>query len=280
MFDFISFGLKDLIDIAAVVFLVFQFYRLIRGTVAVNIFIGILALFILWKVVEAFQMTLLSGILGQFMSLGVIIIVILFQQEIRRFLILIGTNNFFVRHFFSRMRRKRDVPEKIEVREIANACFEMAKTRTGALIVFKKSMFDLKEATAGDAQNIVPTQSILESIFYKNSPLHDGAVVIENGRIVATRVILPVSRDKNLPEEYGTRHRAALGLCHLLFNSVDVPGLDGRHAAAIGIAEKSDAVSVVVSEERGKVSLVKGTTITVMNSAEELEKRLNEELEI
>lgn len=127
MFDFISFGLKDLIDIAAVVFLVFQFYRLIRGTVAVNIFIGILALFILWKVVEAFQMTLLSGILGQFMSLGVIIIVILFQQEIRRFLILIGTNNFFVRHFFSRMRRKRDVPEKIEVREIANACFEMAK---------------------------------------------------------------------------------------------------------------------------------------------------------
>ena len=133
----------------------------------------------------------------------------------------------------------------------------MAKTRTGALIVFKKSMFDLKEATAGDAQNIVPTQSILESIFYKNSPLHDGAVVIENGRIVATRVILPVSRDKNLPEEYGTRHRAA-----------------------IGIAEKSDAVSVVVSEERGKVSLVKGTTITVMNSAEELEKRLNEELEI
>ena len=250
MFDFISFGLKDLIDIAAVVFLVFQFYRLIRGTVAVNIFIGILALFILWKVVEAFQMTLLSGILGQFMSLGVIIIVILFQQEIRRFLILIGTNNFFVRHFFSRMRRKRDVPEKIEVREIANACFEMAKTRTGALIVFKKSMFDLKEATAGDAQNIVPTQSILESIFYKNSPLHDGAVVIENG-------ILPVSRDKNLPEEYGTRHRAA-----------------------IGIAEKSDAVSVVVSEERGKVSLVKGTTITVMNSAEELEKRLNEELEI
>ena len=90
MFDFISFGLKDLIDIAAVVFLVFQFYRLIRGTVAVNIFVGILALFILWKVVEAFQMTLLSGILGQFMSLGVIIIVILFQQEIRRFLILIG----------------------------------------------------------------------------------------------------------------------------------------------------------------------------------------------
>ena len=139
MFDFISFGLKDLIDIAAVVFLVFQFYRLIRGTVAVNIFIGILSLFILWKVVEAFQMTLLSGILGQFMSLGVIIIVILFQQEIRRFLILIGTNNFFVRHFFSRMRRKRDVPEKIEVREIANACFEMAKTRTGALIVFKAS---------------------------------------------------------------------------------------------------------------------------------------------
>ncbi len=109
----------------------------------------------------------------------------------------------------------------------------------------------------GDAQNIVPTQSILESIFYKNSPLHDGAVVIENGRIVATRVILPVSRDKNLPEEYGTRHRGA-----------------------IGFAEKSVAVSVVVSEERGKVSLVKGTTITVMNSAEELEKRLNEELEI
>ena len=257
MFDFITFGIKDLIDITAVVFLVYQLYRLIRGTVAVNIFIGLIALFILWKVVEAFQMTLLSGILGQFMSIGVIAIVILFQQEIRRFLILIGTNNFFVRHFFSKIKRKRNIPEKFEVREIANACFEMAKNRTGALIVFKKSMFDLKEATSGDVQNIVPTQSILESIFYKNSPLHDGAVIIDNGRIIATRVILPVSRDKNLPEEYGTRHRAA-----------------------VGIAEKSDAVSIVVSEERGKVSFVKGTTITVMNSAEELEKRLNEELEI
>lgn len=182
MFDFITFGIKDLIDIAAVVFLVYQLYRLIRGTVAVNIFIGVIALFILWKVVEAFQMTLLSGILGQFMSIGVIAIVILFQQEIRRFLILIGTNNFFVRHFFSKIKRKRNIPEKFEVKEIANACFEMARTRTGALIVFKKSMFDLKEATSGDVQNIVPTQTILESIFYKNSPLHDGAIVIENGR--------------------------------------------------------------------------------------------------
>ena len=123
MFDFITFGIKDLIDITAVVFLVYQLYRLIRGTVAVNIFIGLIALFILWKVVEAFQMTLLSGILGQFMSIGVIAIVILFQQEIRRFLILIGTNNFFVRHFFSKIKRKRNIPEKFEVREIANACF-------------------------------------------------------------------------------------------------------------------------------------------------------------
>ena len=169
-----------------------------------------IVLFLLWKLVEALQMTLLSGILGQFI-------------EHRRtggghtlpagnttFLILIGTNNFFVKHFFSKIKRRRAIPEKIEVKEIVNACFEMAKTRTGALIVIKKSMFDLKEATTGDVQNIVPTQSILESIFYKNSPLHDGAIVIQNGRIVATRVILPVSRDKTLPEEYGTRHRAAI----------------------------------------------------------------------
>ena len=257
MFDFITFGIKDFIDIAVVVLLVFQAYRLVRGTVAVNIFVGMIVLFLLWKLVEALQMTLLSGILGQFMSIGVLAVVILFQQEIRRFLILIGTNNFFVKHFFSKIKRRRAIPEKIEVKEIVNACFEMAKTRTGALIVIKKSMFDLKEATTGDVQNIVPTQSILESIFYKNSPLHDGAIVIENGRIVATRVILPVSRDKTLPEEYGTRHRAA-----------------------IGIGERSDAACIVVSEERGKVSYVKGNTLTIMKDPEELEKRLNEELEL
>ena len=249
MFDFITFGIKDFIDIAVVVFLVFQAYRLVRGTVAVNIFVGMIVLFLLWKLVEALQMTLLSGILGQFMSIGVLAVVILFQQEIRRFLILIGTNNFFVKHFFSKIKRRRAIPEKIEVKEIVNACFEMAKTRTGALIVIKKS--------TGDVQNIVPTQSILESIFYKNSPLHDGAIVIENGRIVATRVILPVSRDKTLPEEYGTRHRAA-----------------------IGIGERSDAACIVVSEERGKVSYVKGNTLTIMKDPEELEKRLNEELEL
>ncbi|MDD4820614.1 MAG: diadenylate cyclase [Flavobacteriales bacterium] len=257
MLEAISFGIKDFIDIAVVVFLVYQAYRLVRGTVAVNIFIGIAALFLLWKLVEALQMTLLSGILGQFMSIGVLALVILFQQEIRRFLMIIGTNNFFVKHLFSRMKRKSNIPEKLDVKEISAACFEMAKTRTGALIVIKKSVFDLNEATVGDVQNIIPTQSILESIFYKNSPLHDGAIVIENGRIVATRVILPVSRDKNLPEEYGTRHRAAVGIC-----------------------EKSDAACIVVSEERGKVSYIKGDTIEVMKDEKELTTHLSEELEL
>ena len=257
MLEAISFGVKDFIDFAVVVFLVYQAYRLVRGTVAVNIFLGIAALFLLWKLVEALQMTLLSGILGQFMSIGVLALVILFQQEIRRFLIMIGTNNFFVKHFFSRIKRRPNIPDKLDVKEIADACFEMAKSRTGAIIVIKKSMFDLSEATIGDVQNIIPTQSILESIFYKNSPLHDGAIVIENGRIVATRVILPVSRDKNLPEEYGTRHRAAIGIC-----------------------EKSDAACIVVSEERGKVSYIKGDTLTIMKDDKELIGRLSEELEL
>ncbi|MBQ2422300.1 MAG: DNA integrity scanning protein DisA nucleotide-binding domain protein, partial [Flavobacteriales bacterium] len=138
-----------------------------------------------------------------------------------------------------------------------SACFEMGKTRTGALIVIKKSSLPLIESSVGDVQNIVPTQSILESIFYKNSPLHDGAIVIENGRIVATRVILPVSRNKNLPEEYGTRHRAAVGIC-----------------------EKSDAACIVVSEERGKVTYIKGETIEVMKDEKELENRIAQELEM
>ncbi len=257
MLESLSFGLKDIIDITVVVFLVYQAYRLVRGTVAVNIFIGIAALFLLYKLVEALHMSLLSGILGQFMSIGVLALVILFQQEIRRFLILIGTNNFFTKHFFSRIKRAPNLPERLDVKEIASACFEMGKSRTGALIVIKKSSLPLIETSVGDVQNIVPTQSILESIFYKNSPLHDGAIVIEDGRIVATRVILPVSRNKNLPEEYGTRHRAAVGIC-----------------------EKSDAACIVVSEERGKVTYIKGETIEIMKDEKELETRIAQELEM
>ena len=251
MFDFITFGIKDFIDIAVVVFLVFQAYRLVRGTVAVNIFVGMIVLFLLWKLVEALQMTLLSGILGQFMSIGVLAVVILFQQEIRRFLILIGTNNFFVKHFFSKIKRRRAIPEKIEVKEIVNACFEMAKTRTGALIVIKKSMFDLKEATTGDVQNIVPTQSILESIFYKNSPLHDGAMIISHKRIKAAGCILPVSHNLEIPKELGLRHRAALG-----------------------VSQETDAMAIIVSEETGGISIAYHGQFHLKLTAEELERML------
>lgn len=226
--------LIDVIDILLVAVLLYQFYNLIKGTGAINIFLGIIAFYIIWKLVRALHMELLSEILGAFISVGFIALIVVFQPEIRRFLFLVGTPNFMSnkpkRFFFWRLRLVN--PNQLEIHHIIDACKKMSETKTGALIVLA-GRNELKSfASTGEAIDARISAQLLENIFFKNSPLHDGAVIIFDNRIVAARCILPVSDKLDLPEGLGLRHRAA-----------------------IGITEQSDALSIIVSEQSGKISI-------------------------
>lgn len=233
---FIPFTLIDFIDIFLVATLMFGIYRATRGTSAPYIFFGIIIICIAWVMVRALNMELLSNILGQVISVGVIALIIIFQPEIRRFLQLIGMRQKefdFIARMFSSSHKKED----INTSPIVSACLDMSNTKTGALIVIRQKddlLFIIENGIAVDANISV---SLLKNIFFKNAPLHDGAVVIEGNRIVAAKCILPVTQS-DVPKDYGTRHRAAIGL-----------------------SELTDAVVVVVSEETGSISIVKGGQI-------------------
>ena len=229
--DFIPFSFIDLIDILLVALFMFGIYRMSRGTNAPYIFTGIIVIYFVWVVVRALNMELLQAILGQLVSVGVIALIILFQPEIRNFLQAIGRRQGpfrFINNFFN----NRSGAES-SLQPIITACSEMSITKTGALIVIAQRS-DLADIVASgitlDAKMTVP---LLENIFFKNAPLHDGAVIIEGRRIVAAKCILPVTQS-DVPKEYGTRHRSA-----------------------IGVSELTDAVVVVVSEETGAISIAK-----------------------
>ena len=233
---FIPFTLIDFIDIFLVAGLMFAIYRATRGTSAPYIFFGIIIVCIAWVMVRALNMELLSNILGQIVSVGIIALIIIFQPEIRRFLQLIGMRQKefdFISRMFSASRKKED----INTSPIVSACLDMSNTKTGALIVIRQKddlLFIIENGIAVDANLSV---SLLKNIFFKNAPLHDGAAVIEGNRIVAAKCILPVTQS-DVPKEYGTRHRSAIGL-----------------------SELTDAVVVVVSEETGALSVVKSGQI-------------------
>jgi len=235
MLDFLDFSFLDVLDIVLVALLLYYIYKLLRGTVAINIFIGITIIFLIWKITVALEMEMLSGILGTLTGGGIVALIVVFQQEIRKFLLMLGTTNFTSkRNFLTQLRfAKSEANIEIDVDTIISTCEAMGKTKTGALIVFERGQkLDFVTST-GDQMNIEVNRPILESIFYKNSPLHDGAIVIKGNTIIATRVVLPLS-DKQLPARFGLRHRAA-----------------------VGITEKSDALCLVVSEETGKISYIK-----------------------
>ncbi len=220
----------------------YQLYKLARGTVAINIFVGLTSIYLVWQIVKALKMEMLSEILGQFIGLGVLAIVIVFQQEIRKFLLFIGSSNLRSRSSFFKQLRffKEKQILKTDVESIVNACFSMSKTKTGVLIVIERnSKLDFLINNSGDKINAEVSQPLLESIFFKNSPLHDGAVIISKNSIVATRVILPVSSSHRIPSRLGLRHRAAFG-----------------------ITENTDAVCLIVSEETGEVSYIREGKIT------------------
>ena len=233
--DFIPFSIIDLIDIVLVATIVFGLYRMTRGTNAPYILTGIVVVYVLWVVVKALNMELLQTILGQIINVGVIAIIILFQPELRNFLQMIGRRQGGF-SFLGRIFNSHGDQEPA-LQPIITACSEMSATKTGALIVIsqRSNLSDIIEG--GITVDARLSVALLENIFFKNAPLHDGAVVVENDRVVAAKCILPVTQSP-VPKAYGTRHRAA-----------------------IGITETSDAIVVVVSEETGGISVAFGGKI-------------------
>ncbi|MCF8381931.1 MAG: diadenylate cyclase CdaA [Bacteroidales bacterium] len=231
---FINIRFLDVLDILIVAIIMYQVYRLVRGTVAINIILAVVLIYLVWGLVKMLKMDLLSNILGQIIGVGVIALIIVFQQEIRRFLILIGTqyvykNRMRLENFF-----KVDFDPRLGIRlkSILKAVISLSSTKTGALIVIRrKSVLDIY-AQAGDVIDGNTSSRLIISIFNKNSPMHDGAIIIDGIKVYAARVILPVTDQPDLPPEYGLRHRAA-----------------------IGITEVTDAFVIIVSEETGQISI-------------------------
>ncbi len=256
--DFLNVSFVDVIDIVLVALLLYSLYRLVRGTVAINIFIGIVIIYLIWKLTDALKMDVLSNILGKFISVGFFALIVVFQQEIRKFLLLIGSTNFTNRRnvirYFKFLNLKKDATQ-IDIVNLLDSCERMAKSKTGAIIVIERSnSLDFLHHT-GQKTRILLDNTILETIFFKNSPLHDGAVVIKENNIVATRVILPVSENKKIPAQFGLRHRAALG-----------------------ISEKTDALVLVISEQSGEISLVKDGAFVPYKNLDDLRHLLTEDL--
>lgn len=238
--SFLQLRLLDLVDILLVAILLYQMYLLIRGTGAINIFLGILSIYLIWWLVRIFEMELLTAILGQFISVGVLALIIVFQPEIRRFLLLLGTRSFLNRNPKGIFRRLWQMEEsaKLNVSAIVNACQRFAENKTGALMVLTHENDLAFFVETGELIDAKISEQLLENIFFKNSPLHDGAVIITNNRIRAARCVLPVTESREFPTNLGLRHRAAAG-----------------------ITAQSDAIAVIVSEQTGKISWTKGGEI-------------------
>ena len=233
-----SFSFKDLIDILLVACIMYEMYRLLRKTGAANLFWGILAFVVVWFLVSfVFQLDLTGALFDRIISVGAIALIVIFQEQIRMFFFRIGAR-FSSWQLFRRGTPEDEAASRQQILEITQACRHMATTKTGALIVLAGEA-GLKEIVdTGERLDAQVSARLLENIFFKNTPLHDGAVVIREGRIIAAACILPVSKNQEIPQHYGLRHRAALG-----------------------ITEKSDATCIVVSEETGSISVTKEGTI-------------------
>ena len=250
--SFLRFGWIDAADVLLVTVLFYQLYKLLRGTVALNVALGLLSIYLVYLVVKATGMELLTKILGQFMSVGVLASIILFQQEIRRFLLNVGKATALERVRSWRWNRPAEAAP-LAVAPFVEAAKSLSAKYTGALICFAQASDLTSYAESGDRLNAEVSKRLLLSIFNKTSPLHDGAVIVSGGRLQAARCILPVSENPDVP--------AALGL---------------RHRAAIGLSEITDAIVLVVSEETGAMSLVRHGVVHRNLPTPELRARLHE----
>ena len=254
--NFLEFSILDIVDILLVAFLLFQLYKLVRGTVAIKIFVGISAIYLLWKLVEALQMDLLSEILGQFIGVGVLAVIIVFQQELRKFLLMIGNTKFFSKEGIMKFKWvNEENTVEVNINAVVDACKQMASNMTGAIIIITKENSLSSYIETGELIQAKNSSSLLQNIFFKNSPMHDGAVIITGNKLMAARCILPVIENDTFPSHLGMRHRAAAG-----------------------ITENTDCIAIIVSEERGKISIAKNGKLEIDLSSEQLKGRLQEEL--
>lgn len=256
---FLEIGWVDIIDISFVSILLYHVYKLMRGSVAIRVFLGFLFLYLLYLVVRAAEMELLSIILGQFMGVGVLAVIILFQQEIRKFLLIIGRTTAFDKESFFKsiglIWRNSSSNGKFDVTPLVEGMKSLGGANTGALIVVSKNTELKFYAESGDRMDAILSKRLLLSIFNKYSPLHDGAAIVYEGKIIAARCILPVTERDNLPAQFGLRHRAA-----------------------IGMSEQTDTLVLVVSEETGQLSAVRNGRVFYNLAPQDIRKKINDYL--
>ena len=249
-------GIKDIIDILLVATLLFYLYRIMKESGTMNIFVGVLSFIVVWVLTsEILEMRLIGSILDKFMSIGLLILVILFQEQIKRFLVAIGSHRRwnFLREIFKHKHTGEEDNSKKWVMPGVYACMNLARSKTGALIVVQREINLENFEKTGDIIDANINSRLIENIFFKNSPLHDGALIIAGNRIKSAGCILPVSHDTNIPRSLGLRHRSALG-----------------------IAQETDAVAIVVSEETGNVSVASRGKLSIKLSSTELEHILSQ----
>jgi uncharacterized protein (TIGR00159 family) len=249
---FIEFGVKDFIDILLVAFLLYKLYKLMKDMGSLNIFIGVLMFLGVWVLVsQVLEMRLLGSIFDVLQSVGILALIVLFQEEIRRFLLNLGTHHR-ARSFLNFLGgKKTEQVERADIMPLVMACLNMSKQKVGALIVIEQEVSLNEFVRTGDTIDANISQRLIENIFFKNSPLHDGAMIVSHNRIKAAGCILPVSHDLNIPRHLGLRHRAALG-----------------------VSQVSDALVIIVSEQTGAISTAHEGQFRLRLSAEELEREL------
>ena len=255
---FFEFGVKDIIDIVLVALLLFYAYRLMKESRSLNVFMGILVFVVLWLIVsQILEMRLLGSILDKLVSVGVLAVIILFQEDIRKFLYNLGAHQRVqtLRRLFTNNDKQNQEQIKQTIMPIVMSCLNMSKKKVGALIVIQRATPLDDIVATGERLDASINQRLIENIFFKNSPLHDGAMVIAHDRIRAAGCILPVSHDLHIPKELGLRHRAALGITH-----------------------ESDCIAIVVSEETGGISIAIRNEFQLRLTAEKLESVLTQEL--
>ena len=257
-FDFLQMKIVDILDIILLGVIIFLAFRWLRGSSAMSIFVAIVSLYIIRVLVGAFDMRLMTAIMDMILDVGVLALIVIFQPEIRKFLIRLGNrymNNAKGREIIDKILGKKNgtnMSASEEVNEITEACRRMSEEKTGALIVITHKNPLEEVIGTGDRIDAGIHRRLITNLFFKNSPLHDGALVISGDRIVAARCTLPITERTNIPAHYGMRHKAA-----------------------IGITEESDADAIVVSEETGKISFVKNGSVTAINNINELKLMLN-----
>ena len=261
VFGFLQLSIADILDILLLGLIIFFLFRWIRGSSAMSIFVAIVSLYVIRVLVSAFNMRLMTAIMDMVLDVGMLALIVIFQPEIRKFLIRLGNrymNSTRGKAILDRITgkvNKKTLASSEAVNDLTEACRRMSEEKTGALIVIAHKNPLEEVISTGDRIDAAIHRRLIMNLFFKNSPLHDGALVIAGGRIVAVRCTLPITENKNLPANYGMRHKAA-----------------------IGITEESDADVVVVSEETGRISFVKGGSVTTIQNINELKLLLTESL--